>query len=470
MAASRDSGRGDADDDHGRLGEAADDAGSNDPRHRLHLDEASVRGELTRVFDHCAGCRHCLELCGVFPTLFSLMDSARGVGAGDLTPAEQDRVTGLCHQCGRCRMECPYTPEVHTAGIDVPVVIRRSVAMRRATGQMSLRDRLGSRLMSPTSRRGASGVIDRVAAPALGARPGSITRSMLSAVSGISADAVLPPRTRQRFSSWFAQRDTQPTEAPNASVTVMADCAIEYHDPDLGRDLVEVLERNRLGVSLSGARCCGAPLLQSGDIAGFVGLAERNLEALRADADGPIIVSQSSCASTIRNDYPRHIGRGACEGVVDRVQPVTDFVMVLHDRGALDTDVGACDATVIEHRSCHEQVLATRSGDLLDLLAAEVRVVRGCAGVNGGWGWFDGHAGDGRAMSVGLARAITERCEDDRDRQLSDQSAGVGSDYVIVGGCHQANIALSEHLGSVPVHPVQILARAYRSTERGGQR
>ena len=448
---------------------ATDDAGSNDPHHRLHLDEMSVRDELTRVVDHCAGCRQCLDLCGVFPTLFALVDSAGG-GAGDLTPAEQDRVTGLCHQCDQCRIACPYVPELHEAGIDVPAVVRRSVAMRRATGQIGLRDRLGARLMAPTNRRGAAGMIARVAAPVLSAEPGSMTRSMLSAATGVCADAVLPPRTRQRFSSWFAQRDAGPAEPLDTSVTVVADCAMEYHDPDLGRDLVEVLERNHLGTSLSGARCCGAPLLHSGDIAGFIELAERNLEAFETDSDGPIIVSQASCASTIRTEYPRYVGSERCAGVVDRVQPATDFVMAVHDRGALNTDLGACDATVIEHRSCHEQALGSRSAELLDLLAAEVRVVPGCAGVNGGWGWLTDHRGEGRAMSVELARSITEQRVENRGPQHPDRPDGGDHDYVIVGGCYQANIALSEHLGSAPIHPVQMLARAYRTASGGGER
>ena len=40
-----------------------------DPKDARYLDEADVRSELTRVFDICDGCRRCVDLCTVFPTL-----------------------------------------------------------------------------------------------------------------------------------------------------------------------------------------------------------------------------------------------------------------------------------------------------------------------------------------------------------------------------------------------------------------
>ena len=46
----------------------------HDPKHPSYLDEADVRGELTRVFDVCHGCRRCVELCTSFPTLFDMID------------------------------------------------------------------------------------------------------------------------------------------------------------------------------------------------------------------------------------------------------------------------------------------------------------------------------------------------------------------------------------------------------------
>ncbi|HRE03605.1 MAG TPA: hypothetical protein PLV68_20075, partial [Ilumatobacteraceae bacterium] len=54
-----------------------------DPRYR---DEAAVRGELTRTFQVCNGCRKCVTLCAAFPSLFRMLDRIGDGDAGRLTP------------------------------------------------------------------------------------------------------------------------------------------------------------------------------------------------------------------------------------------------------------------------------------------------------------------------------------------------------------------------------------------------
>lgn len=63
-------------------------------------------------------------------------DGAPGRAAGDLTAFDQDRITDACVRCGKCVDACPYE-------YDVPELADQALAMRRATGQISLRRRLG---------------------------------------------------------------------------------------------------------------------------------------------------------------------------------------------------------------------------------------------------------------------------------------------------------------------------------------
>ena len=62
-----------------------------DPLHPLYLDEADVRGEMTRVFDLCHGCRLCFNLCPSFPELFNAIDGHDG-DVRKLTEAQQAMV------------------------------------------------------------------------------------------------------------------------------------------------------------------------------------------------------------------------------------------------------------------------------------------------------------------------------------------------------------------------------------------
>ena len=93
-----------------------------DPKHPLYLDEADVRGELTRVYDLCHGCRLCFKFCTSFPTLFEMIDQHDDQDAGRLTPAQQDQVVDECFQCKLCYINCPYIPELHEWALDFPPV------------------------------------------------------------------------------------------------------------------------------------------------------------------------------------------------------------------------------------------------------------------------------------------------------------------------------------------------------------
>ena len=78
------------------------------------------------------------------------------------------------------------------------------------------------------------------------------------------------------------------------------------------------------------------------------------------------------------------------------------------------------------------------------LTGAEVNVVERCSAIDGTWGL--------RAENVDLARKIA--------RPLMEAVRSAGSELV-TGDCHLANTAIREATNRVPVHPVQVLARAY---------
>jgi Fe-S oxidoreductase len=106
-------------------------------------DEATVRAALTVQFDACHACQACVAYCDAFPLMFDLIhgrdDTAGARAAGDLTVAEQDRIADACVRCGRCVSDCRF-------GFDVPALADQALRMRRATGQLSLRQRWATRL------------------------------------------------------------------------------------------------------------------------------------------------------------------------------------------------------------------------------------------------------------------------------------------------------------------------------------
>ena len=59
-------------------------------------DEASLLGELQRVYDVCHGCRRCFNLCNAFPTLFDLVDES---SSGELDAVPKEKYWDVVDQC-----------------------------------------------------------------------------------------------------------------------------------------------------------------------------------------------------------------------------------------------------------------------------------------------------------------------------------------------------------------------------------
>lgn len=420
-----------------------------DPHEARYVDEADTRAEMTRVFDVCSQCRRCVDRCGSFPRLFDLVDRHPDREAGRLTPAQQDAVTDECFQCGRCLLDCPYRPEVDDASVDLPALLQRAVAMRRANQQLPMRRRLAVGVV------GGTGVLGRVLAAAppaanrvVAAPPGSLTRKVLGKV-GLDTVAVLPPFVRERFTSWFAKRPKVRLTGRQASVAVVPTCLVDHHAPGIGRDLVRVYERNGIEVAVADVRCCGAPLLRSGDVAGFTKLARagaRKLAGLVGEGHD-VVVAQPTCTLVVRDQWPAHAPGPDAATVAARTYDACEYLMHI-DRGddtRLDTEFsGTVPGNVTYHVACHVRGLhaGLPGRDVVRLTGSRVTLVERCGAAN-------------RALGPApTASAAATRLGEDLVASTSRRDT-----EVVVSDCLVAGAAVHAE------HPLQVLARAYGITD-----
>ena len=437
-----------------------------DPRHPRYLDEADLRSELGRVYDLCQGCRLCFNLCPSFPTLFGFVDGRDGDVAA-MTATEQDRVVDECYQCKLCALKCPYVPP-HEWELDFPRLMMRAVAVRTA-GSRSLRQRVSEQAFGRTDLVGA---VSSAAAPvvnALTGRPGSLPRRVLERTGGVASERLLPPYARTRFSTWFRHRAGGGTRASDpepaqGAVSVFPTCFVEYMDPSIGQDLVKVFERNRVTCSLPQVtRCCGAPWLHQGNIREFTRAAIRNVAVLADEvrAGREVVVSQPTCAYVVRRDYPIYLAGSPSASDADLVAAHTvdpaEYLVAL-DRAegtSLDTrfpgrEEGLVPERVTYHVACHQQAQQTglKGRDLLKRAGIAVTLVQRCSGIDGTWGYRAENYERSRAVARPLVREV--------------QAAGHA---VVCGDCHLANGAIEQETGSRPLHPIQLVARAYGIAE-----
>ena len=419
----------------------------------VHVDEASVRHELSRVFDVCASCRRCTEFCAAFPTLFDLFDGLPGPDAGLLTPHEQDRVVAGCHLCGRCAVGCP-----HADSVDVPRTMERARAMWHATGRRPWSDRVADRLLDPASPLARF-------APTTPLRPddaGPVRRAWSTVVSratGLSAIAVAPPRARVRFSTWFRDRDRDRAgrTTPTRTVLVFPTCVVEHHHPAVGRDTVAVCEHLGVDVDVSTAPCCGAPWLHAGDLDRFRAVAGATVRTLAAElrsGSGPepdaVIVPEPTCSQVLRQRCAELVAPDAvadAEFVASRTLDAAGYLAGLHRSTGLDTAwPGPVPDRIVHHEPCRIQVqdVGSPGADLLGLLGVPVEVVRSCSGAGGTWWRRRGNDGAAAVHAGATAAAI----------------GAAGGAAVVTGHCSSANAAIGSRAGTIPEHPIRVFARA----------
>ena len=423
------------------------------PHHPAYFDEADLRGELTRVYDLCHGCRLCLSLCPAFPTMFNLIDAKDGEVA-ELTPQEQDRVVGECYQCKLCYIKCPYIPP-HEWQLDFPRLMLRSEAVKnRSSG--TLRGKLATQALSRTDFLGKVGTLTAPLTNALTGTPGSVVRKIMDKTVGIASERVLPPYARTRFTTWFKKRATRGGgrlgRPEQAKVAIFPTCMVEYQNPGVGKDLVAVYEHNGVRCDLAGGvACCGAPWLHSGEFEPFRKQAARNVAALadvvRQGRD--IVVPQPTCGYVIKRDYPEYLGTEDARLVAQHTYDATEYLWRLHkgEGTSIDTEfAGEVPESAAYHAPCHLQAqsIGLRSRDLIKLTGTSVALVQKCSGIDGTWGL--------RSENYQLARKVAQPLREAIELAEPD---------VVVGDCHLANGAISQETGRVPLHPLQFMARAY---------
>jgi Fe-S oxidoreductase len=423
-----------------------------DPHHPKYLDDADLRDELTRAFDLCQGCRLCSTLCTAFPSLFELIERHDDHDASQLTRAEQDQVVDECFQCKLCHVNCPYVPGKSDWALDFPRLMLRADATRHARGELPKRDVVTTNLLARTDLVGRVGSKTASVANAVTAKRGSLSRKVLEKMTGVSSVRLLPPFARQRFTTWFGQRPRVRLTKRQGRVAIFPTCLVEYQNPAIGQDMVKVYERNGVECSLTdGVRCCGAPWLHAGDVDSFTKVAMKNVRALAAVAkDGnDIVVPQPTCSYVLRRDYLDYVGGPDAEIVATHSFDAAEYLMRIHrgDDTQLDTHFrGDVPAEIAYHTPCHlrAQNIGLKSRDLMKLTGARVKLVQQCSGIDGMWGLRAGNA----ELSLTVAR------------QLAAELERVGGD-IVAGDCHLANTVIVEQTGRVPLHPMQVMARAY---------
>jgi len=403
-------------------------------------DPAAVAAEAQRVYDICAGCRRCYNLCPSFTNLLDVIDEQHD-GVAMLTEAEDRRVVDLCFSCQLCYPHCPYTPP-HRWAVDFP--------------QLMLRQRVTSAVAEGIPRRerllGNPELLGRLGSfvPALAnwANRNGLFRILLERWLGIDRRRRLP-RYERRFSSWFRRQRAPSDAGRNGRVALFYTTPVEYNAADVGRATVRVLWRSGIEVICPEQVCCGMPALDAGDVAGAARRARFNVDRLvrAVDQGCEVVVPGPTCSRMLKQEYPRLLPGADTERLAAHVLDLGEYLMRLHSAGKLDTNFRGSLGAVACHAPCHLRVqeIGFKSRDLLRLVPeTSVELLERCTGMDGTWGFKR----EFFAESLKIARPLLRDLDELRPA-------------VIVSDCPLAALQLEQQRGQRVYHPVEALDAAY---------
>ncbi|HEY5154544.1 MAG TPA: heterodisulfide reductase-related iron-sulfur binding cluster, partial [Acidimicrobiales bacterium] len=196
---------------------------------------------------------------------------------------------------------------------------------------------------------------------------------------------------------------------------------------------------------------CGAPWLHAGDIDAFTKQAIGNVKALAASvrAGNDVVVPQPTCGYILKKDYVDYVGGPDAELVAANTYDAAEYLMKVHkgDGTQLDTDfTGEVPESITYHAPCHlrAQNIGLRSRDLMKLTGTKITLVAECSAIDGTWGY--------REQNYEISRRVAKKMADAIDKAGND---------VVAGDCNLANGGILQETGKQPVHPLQVVARAY---------
>ena len=391
----------------------------------------------------------CFKYCDVFPGLFSLLDNKYDGDVRQVTPAETKTIIDSCFQCKLCEVQCPYTErDGHEFRLDFPKLIHRYTAQRARREGFTLRDKV----LADPDRAGS------MARASLGlansANKVRIHRVFLEKVLGIHRDKLLPEFASSTFEKW-AERTGRLAAEPRGEAVLFQTCYVQNNEPQIGRDTVEVLERSRVDVKcVAGLHCCGMPAWERGDLETLRKMARANLKILLPFVEGgaKVIAINPTCSMMMRREHPTLLepeDRPAAEKVAAAVMDPSEFLWSIRNEARFNTDFRSTPgATVGYHAPCHlrAQGVGFKGRDLIRKIPGVVpQTVMECCGHDGTYAMTT----EGFEPSARIGKRAFEGMQESKSQ-------------VWATDCPLAAIQFQQHAGVKPMHPMSILARAYR--------
>ena len=391
--------------------------------------------------EQCIKCTVCTVYCPVVP-VNPLYPGPKQAGPdGERLRLKKglffDDTLKYCLNCKRCEVACP-------SGVRIGDIIQ-AARIKHNTQPPKLRDMI---LASTDIMGSLATTVAPVVNFTLGLQP---TKVVMDGVLKVDKHRTFPKYASQTFERWFRKNVQTFQDSFKRHVSMFHGCYVNYNYPQLGKDLVSVMNALGYGVHLlEKEKCCGTALISNGMIDQAKKNAKLNVENIRKSVNErqmPVIATSSSCTFTIRDEYPHLLGIENAD-VRDYMELATRFIYRLIDQNKVKL-VFKKDykAKVAYHTPCHMERLGWGifSTELLKMIpGVELTILdSNCCGIAGTYGF--------KKENYEVSQAI--------GKPLFDQIGSINPDYVACD-CETCKWQIEMSTGKTVKNPISVLAEA----------
>ena len=392
-------------------------------------------------FEQCIKCTVCTVYCPVAAVNPDFPGPKQAGPDGERLRLKKnnfyDETLKYCLNCKRCEVACPSNVKIGD--------IIQAARIKYSEKKFKLRDFI----LANTDLVGTlSSPFAPVVNGVLGLRP---TKAVLDSVLKIDHRRVFPKYAFGTFESWYKKNEAARQSSFPTQVSYFHGCYVNYNNPQLGKDLIKVMNALGVGVRLlDKEKCCGDALISNGFIEQAKKQAKVNIEAIRESVlakNMPVIATSSTCAFTIRDEYPHLLSVDNAD-VREQVELATRYVYRLMARQGVKLKFKQNQKIrVAYHTPCHMEKLgwAYYSIELLKLIPnVELTVLDSqCCGIAGTYGFKKENYKTSQDIGESLFRQI-EACD---------------IDYVVTD-CETCKWQIEMSTSKRCEHPISILAKA----------
>lgn len=395
-------------------------------------------------FEQCTKCTICTVYCPMLE-VNPLYPGPKQAGPDGeryrlREPMYYDEALRYCLNCKRCEMSCP-------SGVRIGDII----TLARIKNSKARRAPLRDRLLAQTDMLGS---VASYVAPVVNSTLSSRWfRKALDGVLSIDQRSSLPNYTGERFTTWYRKEEQAAKQsAYPRRLAYFYGCWVNYHNPDLGRAMIEVFNAVGCGlVLMDDVRCCGREKISSGMLRSAQSDAKANLEQFRkAVGEGgavKVVATSPACIYTLRESYHNILGLDVAD-LKERLTLATRFLYRLMERGeirfAFREDY---HRRVAYHSACYMERLGWTlySTSLLRLIPGlELLMLPSqCCGRAGSYALRSENYSFSEAIGGSLFGAIESMDID-----------------CVVTDCESCREQIASHTSARVLHPIEILAEA----------